>query len=74
MRGRRGRGAEVVLGAADLIEGDGLPQCLPDLRADVAAYEALVLAWERGDFSEYWNPIDFPARNSQNMQLATSWP
>jgi hypothetical protein len=54
------RMAEVVLGTADLIEGDEIPRCFLDLCAHVAAYEALVLAWESGDFSEHWNMIDFP--------------
>lgn len=54
------RMADVIVSTADLIEGDAIPQCFLDVCAHVASYEALLVSWERGDYSDYRSAIDFP--------------
>src|SRR3954447_9762693 len=51
---------DVVVGHADLIVEDDIPQCLLDLCAHVSAYEAILAQWERDDFHENKPPLPFP--------------
>lgn len=52
----------VIVEHADLLEGDEMPGCLLDLLAHIAAYKAVLRAWEDGDYSRHISVIDYPDR------------
>lgn len=54
------RSYEVIVSKAHLLDGDTMPQCLLDLCAHVAGYEAVVDRWERGDTAEIGSLLDHP--------------
>jgi hypothetical protein len=53
---------ELIVGNADLLDEDDMPQCFLDLCAHVAAYKVIVQRWEKQDYSEPVGPIKFPGR------------
>jgi hypothetical protein len=50
----------VLVERADLLEGREMPGCLLDLLAHIAAYKAVIKAWDDGDFSHHISVIDYP--------------
>ena len=50
----------VIVDHAELLEGDEMPGCLLDLLAHIAAYKAVLRAWEGGDYSRHISVIDYP--------------
>jgi hypothetical protein len=50
----------VLIKHSDLLEGSGMPQCLLDLMAHIAAYKAVLKAWEEKDYSLHISVIDYP--------------
>jgi len=53
--------ARIVLAHTDLMEDAVMPQCLLALTAHVHGYRGVVKAWERGDFSQHFSLVAFPA-------------
>lgn len=53
--------AKLVTDHSDLLEENEIPQCLLDLCSHVAAYKAVLKAWDNGDYSRYISVIEFPA-------------
>ncbi len=51
---------ELIISKADLLIETDMPDCLKDLCAHVAAYQAVLKRWEENDFSENLPIIDFP--------------
>lgn len=52
----------VVVQKADLLDESEMPEVLLDVCAHVAAYEAVLKQWTRGDFSRNTSVVDFPRR------------
>jgi hypothetical protein len=50
----------VLVEHAELLEGTEMPACLLDLLAHIAAYKAVLKAWEAGDFTRHLSVLDFP--------------
>jgi hypothetical protein len=50
----------VLVERADLLEGREVPGRLLDLLAHIAAYKAVIKAWNDGDFSHHISVIDYP--------------
>ena len=50
----------VIVEHADLLEGDEMPGCLLDLLAHIAAYKAVLKAWDHGDYARHISVIDYP--------------
>lgn len=53
------RMVEVIIGNADLLEGD-MPPAFLELVAHVAAYEAILAQWDIHDFTTYAPELPFP--------------
>lgn len=51
---------DVVVGRADLLEEERMPECLLSLLAHVSSYEAVMGRWESGDLSIHRAAVDFP--------------
>jgi hypothetical protein len=51
---------DVVTNKADLLDESEVPECLLQLCAHVASYQAILKRWENEDFSEHAAVINFP--------------
>tara|TARA_R110001583_G_scaffold190659_1_gene355070 strand:- start:1007 stop:1570 length:564 start_codon:yes stop_codon:yes gene_type:complete len=51
---------EVILKNIDLLESDDIPNAFVDALAHIAAYKAVLNAWEREDYSEYASVNNWP--------------
>jgi hypothetical protein len=50
----------VLIEHTDLLEGPEMPGCFLDLMAHIAAYKAVLKAWEDRDYSLHLSVIDYP--------------
>jgi hypothetical protein len=57
----------LVVNRADLLEGTEIPACLLDLCAHISSYEALLVQWEKGDYSMNEPIVNFPRRELQDF-------
>ena len=51
---------DLVVNRADLLEGTEIPECLLDLCAHISSYEALLVQWEKGDYTMNEPIVNFP--------------
>jgi hypothetical protein len=51
----------VIVAKSDLLVGTEMPSSLLDLLAHIAAYKAVIKAWEIEDYSHHLSVIDYPA-------------
>jgi hypothetical protein len=51
---------EIILNNVDLLESDEIPKAFIDALAHIAAYRAVLDAWERGDFSQHTSINNWP--------------
>lgn len=52
--------AELIVENGDLIEGKEFPEAFVQALAHIAAYRAVIQAWDEGRYDEYTSVIDFP--------------
>lgn len=50
----------VIVGRADLLDEEAVPDCLLSLLAHISSYEAVLGRWESGDLSVHRAVVDFP--------------
>jgi hypothetical protein len=50
----------IIVGRADLLEGEEMPEVLLVLVAHVAGYRVLLERWKQGDYTEHRSVVDFP--------------
>lgn len=53
---------ELILTKADLLEENEVPPVLLDVAAHVSSYEAVLKAWEAGDYSRMYAVLAFPGK------------
>lgn len=58
---------DLVVNRADLLEGTEIPRCLLDLCAHISSYEALLVEWEKGDYTMNEPIVNFPKRPLQEF-------
>ncbi len=51
---------KIIIEQAHLIIENSAPRCLLDFVTHVVGYKAILVRWEKGDFSEKWSIKDFP--------------
>ena len=61
----------VIVGYADLLEEDDMPDCLLALSSHIAAYKAVLQQWEQGDYSKHTSVINFPERELRDYVTHT---
>jgi hypothetical protein len=49
-----------IIENADLLDAEGMPQCLQDVINHVACYKTVLKRWEGRDYSVHTASIDFP--------------
>lgn len=52
----------IIVDHMDLVDDDKLPKVFIDVLAHIHVYDAVIKAWELGDFSVHTSIINFPAR------------
>jgi hypothetical protein len=52
----------IIVENLDLLEDDEIPRALTKALAHIYVYDAVLAAWEDGDFSEHTSIINFPAK------------
>ena len=60
----------VLIEHADLLEGAEMPRCFLDLIAHIAAYKAVLKAWEDKDYSLHISIIDYPTEANRYIKSA----
>ena len=58
---------DLVVNRADLLEGTEIPRCLLDLCAHISSYEALLVQWEKGDYTMNEPIVNFPKHPLQEF-------
>ncbi len=60
---------DLIMSKSDLIIETDIPDCLKDLCAHVAAYQALLKKWQDNDFSEHKSLINYPRKTLTEYAL-----
>ena len=52
----------IIVSHSDLIEDGVMPSAFVSVLAHIATYDAVIAAWEKGDFSHYTSVLNFPGK------------